>query len=123
MIDLRYEQIFGESGGNDLKAFKTMLPYWLIIALGFYLLPLLIGDTGSAMAILLIALPLICLICALVYGAKHAFHWLFAVGIALLFVPSIFLFYNASAWVYSPGYGVVVAVGNLLGWLLGKVRA
>lgn len=94
---------------------KRMLPYLLVMALDFYLLPFLISDTGTAMLILLIAVPLICVACSAVYGAKNGFHLLFCLLVAILFVPTIFVFYNSSAWIYVIGYGIAAIVGNALG--------
>lgn len=97
---------------------KKMLPYLMIMVLDFYLLPFLIGDTGSAMVMLLAVVPLICLICAAIYGVKYGFNLLFCGLVTMLYVPTIYIFYNASAWVYVIGYGVVVIIGNALGIFL-----
>lgn len=105
-----------------MNLWKKMLPYLLIIAGGFYLLPLLIRDTGSAMVVLLILVPAICLLSSVFYGVKNSFHWQFCVMVALLFVPSVFLFYNASAWVYIIGYGANALIGNLIGSIFSKKR-
>jgi len=37
--------------------FRFVFPYLLVIIIDFYILPLLIRDTGSAMIMLLIILP------------------------------------------------------------------
>lgn len=93
------------------------LPYLLVILLGFYWLPLLIVDTGSAMMLLLVIIPLICFLCSCVYGARHSFNFFYAMIVAVLFIPSIFIFYNTTAWVYSLGYGIISLIGNLVGAL------
>ena len=103
-----------------MKNVKDMLPFLGIIGLDFYLLPIVIKDTGSAMLMLLIVVPLICFICSLVYGLKKPFSIVYSVIVAFLFVPSIFIFYNSSAWVYSIGYGIIALAGSVLGMLLSK---
>ena len=100
-----------------MNVFKRMLPYILVILIAFYLLPLLMRDTGTAMAVLLLFIPLVCFVCSLVYGVMESFHWQYALMTAILFLPSIFLYYNSSASVYSVGYGVLALIGNLLGAL------
>ena len=82
-----------------MKKLKSMLPYLLVIVLDFYLLPFLIKDTGSAMMMLLVVVPLICFVCSLSYGINNSFNWLYAMIVAVLFAPTILIFYNSSAWV------------------------
>ena len=105
-----------------MRKAKRMLPYLGIILLSFYLLPLLMRDTGSSMIILLVFIPAICLACSVVYGIRNSFNLFYAFTVAILFAPSVFLYYNASAWVYILGYGVTALAGNALGMLFYKVR-
>ncbi|MEF9973887.1 MAG: hypothetical protein RR893_08160 [Clostridia bacterium] len=86
-----------------------------MIALDFYLLPLLISDTGMAMILSLVAMPLICLGCATVYGAKNGFSLLFCALVAMLYASTLPIFYNSSAWIYIVCYGLAAAVGNAAG--------
>lgn len=97
---------------------KKILPYVLILIFNFYALPFLIQDTGSAIAMLLILIPFICLVCSFVYGAKRGFSIFWPLAVAILFVPTIFIFYNPSAWIYALGYGITALIGNGLGALL-----
>lgn len=105
-----------------MRAVKKVLPFVFVILLDFYALPLLIHDTGSAMVLLLVLMPLVCFIVSSVYGARNGFHFLFAFLAAALFVPSIFIFYNSSAWVYCVAYGVITLLGNAAGMLFGKKK-
>ena len=97
-----------------------MLPYWGIILVVFYLLPIVIQGMGSAMLILLIAIPVICFVCALLYGTKNGFNIIFPIVVGLLFIPSLFIFYNETAWVYSVAYLVISLIGNLIGMEIGR---
>ena len=99
---------------------KKMLPYLIIIILDFYLLPLLIKDTGTAMMMMLIVIPLICFVCSGVYGIRNSFNLFYALIVAILFVPSIFIFYNSTAWVYVLEYGIVALAGNAIGMMFYK---
>ena len=94
----------------------------LILAADFFLLPLLIQDTGSAMVIMLALSPLIVFIAAACSGLWAGFDWRLAVVTAVLFTPSIFRYYNESAWVYAPGYAAVAQGANALGAWLRKSR-
>ncbi len=101
-----------------MEKLRKMLPYLLIIIFAFYILPLLIKDTGSGMLILLIGIPIICFIVSFIYGIKNSFNWLFSIFIMMLFVPSIFIYYNESASVYIIIYGVISIIAQFIGSLL-----
>lgn len=94
---------------------KGELPFFGVLLLDFYLLPLLMRDTGSAMLLLLVLMPLVCLGTAAVRTAKKGFCPWFALGAALLFAPCVPLFYNATAWVYCPAFGVLALLGSFAG--------
>lgn len=100
----------------------ALLLFALILAADFFLLPLLIQDTGSAMVIMLAVSPLIVFIAAACSGLWAGFDWRLAVVTAVLFTPSIFRYYNESAWVYAPGYAAVALGANALGAWLRKSR-
>lgn len=104
------------------RSLKPMLPYLVILAADFYLLPFLIRSTGAAMILLLIVMPLICLVSSIVYGFRHAFNIVFVVLVIILFIPSIFIFYNASAWIYALAYGIIALIGNLAGMTILRLR-
>lgn len=103
-----------------MKKIKKMLLYLIIMTLAFYLLPLLIIDTGSGMFILLLVIPIICLIVPFIYGIRNSFNLLFTLLVMLLFAPTIFIFYNKSASVYIVAYGMITLTGNFLGSLFHK---
>lgn len=98
-----------------MEKLKEMLPY-LLINLGiFYLLPTLMKDTGSAIIILLILMPLGCFLTSLAYGVKSSFSWPYPNFVMLIFIPSIFIFYNESAMVYVFVYGFISLLGSFVG--------
>ena len=105
-----------------MQKLKPMLPYLGIILVVFYLLPIAIKGMGSAMLILLIAIPVICFVCALLYGIKNGFNIILPIVVGLLFLPSLFIFYNETAWVYSIAYLVISLIGNLIGMVSYKNR-
>ena len=102
------------------KKSKKMLAYWLIIIFAFYILPLLIKDTGTGMLILLIGIPVICFTISLIYARKNSFDWIFSIFIVLAFIPSIFIYYNESAGIYTLVYGILSIIGQFIGHLMGK---
>ena len=105
---------------NLEKTLKSLIPYGSILLLTFYVLPKLISDTGSAMFVLLSLLPLICFSASIHYGYRHGFNILYPILVVLLFAPTIWIYYNSSAWVYAPAYAVLALIGAVLGNSLRK---
>ena len=95
----------------------NLSPYLLVLAVDFYLLPLLAQNTGAAMLLMLCVMPLVALVIGVAYGLRRGFSIWLAVIALLLFIPTIFIYYNASAWVYPLFYALLVLVGNLIGRL------
>lgn len=102
--------------------FRFVLPYLLVLIIDFYVLPLLIRDTGSAIIMVLIILPFVCFASSVFYGVRHSFHLSYALTVAILFISSLFIYYNISAWIYSLIYGIIALAGNLTGYLLRKIQ-
>lgn len=94
---------------------RELLPYLLMLAADFYLLPLLIRDTGTAMVLTLCAMPVAAFAAGVACGVRQGFRPLLAAAAAVLFLPTLPLYYNLSAWVYAPVYGAVVLLGCGLG--------
>jgi len=104
---------------NKLAA---LLPYLGVLALDFYLLPFLIHDTGMGMLLLLGVMPLIAFIAAIICGLLNGFCLLLPIAAFILFLPTIFIYYNSSAWIYAVAYAVIVLIGNGLGRAFYKKR-
>ena len=88
--------------------------YYLIIFIAFYLVPILIKDTGSGMFILLIVIPLITLITSIIYGLRNTFDFIYPLIVAILFIPTLFIYYNTSALVYVIAYSMIAVIVELL---------
>ena len=95
----------------------NMLPYLIVLSVDFYLLPVAAQNTGAAMLLMLCVMPLVALVIGVAYGLRRGFSIWLAVIALLLFIPTIFIYYNASAWVYPLFYALLVLVGNLIGRL------
>lgn len=100
------------------KRLVSIIPYAIILAIDFYLLPRLIIDTGVGMFMMLYVMPLIALLCSVIYGVRQGFNLLLPVTAMILFVPSMFIYFNETAWVYVIVYGIVTLVGNGIGKVL-----
>ena len=99
------------------KHILPLLPCLAVLTALFYLLPLLTRDTCGAMVLMLCVTPLAADLTGLVHGLRRGFSILLPLAALLLFLPTIFLFYNSSAWVYAPAYALIVLIGNGAGKL------
>lgn len=104
------------------KDVALTLPYVAILVIDFYLLPFLAKDTGTAILFMLCIMPLIAVVSSIAYGARNGFHIVLPVAAVLLFIPTIFIHYNISAWVYAIVYGVATLVGTGIGAIFYKKR-
>lgn len=98
---------------------KTIfLPYASVLAAAYYLLPLLMKDTGSAMFILLACMPLIVFVSSFLCCRRHRFQWVMIVLTFVLFLPSTYFYFNTTALGYSVFYAIVSAAGCFAGEFL-----
>ncbi|MCG0275388.1 MAG: hypothetical protein L5655_04370 [Thermosediminibacteraceae bacterium] len=95
-----------------------MFPYLLVLILAFYGLPLLGSDTGFFMGSLLFVTPAICFLTSLAFTIKNNFTWYFPIIVAILFVPTVFIFYNSTASIYIVFYTVISIAGCFAGYAL-----
>jgi len=109
---------------------KKQLWYILALLVLFYAVPLIyflpslndIFITSLSASMLLLYNPAAILAISAVYGFKHRFKWYFLLMVPVLFVPSVFIFYNGSALIYGLFYEVFCVAGLGLGVLLGLGR-
>ena len=99
------------------KHIIALILFIFALALFFYLAPLLINNTGAAILMLLILFPTVVFICSLLYAAFYGFSPLTAPITAVLFIPTVFIFYNSSAWIYTVAYAVISLLGCVIGRL------
>ncbi len=92
-----------------------LLPYVLALCVDFYLLPLLMRDTGAAMFLMLCVMPLAAFLTGAACGVRRGVRLLLPAAALVLFLPTLPLYYNYTAWVYAPAYAVVVLLGMALG--------
>lgn len=99
---------------------RALFPYLLALVIDFYLLPMLGLDMAMAALMLLCVIPLLAFAVGAVYGLRNGFLGYLAAAAGLLFLPTIRLYYNASALVYAPLYAAVVLAGTGAGCLFHK---
>lgn len=87
------------------------------LLLNYYLLPVLMIDTGSGMFILLFLMPALTLGLSYGYGRNFGFNLVYSVLVAILFLPTIWIYYNESAMIYLYINGILSLLGQALGRL------
>lgn len=87
----------------------------MVNVITFYLLTLLIKDTGSAMFILLFAIPVITFVNAIICGSKNSFDILYPLLVMVIFVPYVLIYMNESATIYIFIYGAISLIGYFVG--------
>lgn len=103
-----------------MEKFMKIIPYLFVQLLIFYFIPIVIKDTGSAMFTMLVMIPILSFITSLILGYRDKLQPLFPLCVMIVFIPSIYLFYNESAWIYILVYGIISFVGNLIGSIISK---
>ena len=66
------------------------------------------------MVVMLMIIPLVCLVTSIFYGIRNGFDFWYILIVAIMFIPSIFIFYNYTAWVYVVAYTIIASLGILI---------
>lgn len=100
----------------------ALAPYLAVLAADFYLLPLLMVDTGSAMLLMLVVMPVIGFVTGVLCGALRGFEPLLALIALILYLPTLPRYYNWTAWPYAVAYFLILPAGMAVGRLSLKKR-
>ena len=103
-----------------MDKFKKNLIFYILLIIDFYVIPWFIKDTGSAMIVMLGIIPMVCFVTSMMYGIRNGFDFWYVFIVAILFIPSIFIFYNSSAWIYVVVYAGIALLGTFIALPLRK---
>ena len=84
----------------------------------FYIFPLFAGPTDAIGMVILILLSTLLLSMILASISDKKVKYLYPIVISILFIPSVFIYYNESALVHSLWYLVISIIGILFGTLI-----
>jgi len=87
----------------------------------FYIFPLFAGPTDAMGMVFLIIVATSVLSIIIGSISNEWIKFLYPVAIAVIFIPSVFIYYNESALIHSVWYLVVSAVGLLVGTIIHKL--
>lgn len=87
----------------------------------FYIFPLFAGPTDAIGMVFLILLATFILSIIIGIISKEKIKYIYPVVTAILFIPSIFIYYNESALIHSMWYLIDSAIGIVLGTIINKI--
>ena len=103
------------------KYLKEIIIFLLQIFI-FYILPLFAGPTDIMGLVFLMLLSTFLLSLIIGIISKNKIKYYYPVSVALLFIPTIFIYYNESALIHSIWYLVISLIGFLIGMILNKLN-
>lgn len=101
-----------------MKKFIKEIIILIIQLFMFYIFPLFAGPTDAMGMVFLIWLSTIILGLLVVIISANKIKYLYPIVIAILFIPSIFIYYNESAFIHSLWYLVSSSIGMLIGSII-----
>ena len=104
-----------------MKRYLKEIVILLIQLFMFYISPLFAGPTDAMGMVLLIILATLLLSIIIGVISKEKVKYLYPIIIAILFVPSVFIYYNESALIHSVWYFVISTIGLLIGTIIHKL--
>ena len=87
----------------------------------FYIFPLFAGPTDAMGMVFLIWLSTMFLAIIITIISSKKVKYFYPIVIAILFIPSVFIYYNESALIHSIWYLVISSVGLILGTIIYKL--
>lgn len=106
-----------------------MKKYWkesiilLIQLFMFYLFPLFAGPTDIMGMVFLMLLATLLLSFAMGIVSKSRIKYAYPAMIALLFIPTVWIYYNKTALIHAGWYLVIAFIGLVLGLVVRKIFA
>lgn len=89
----------------------------------FYIFSLFSGSTDAMGMVLLIILSTFGLSFVLSCISKNRIKYLYPVIISILFIPSVFIYYNESALIHSVWYLVISSIGMIIGLIINFISS
>ncbi len=104
-----------------MKRYRKEIVVLIIQLAMFYVFPLSAGPTDAMGMVLLIWLSTILLGMILAVNSNNKIKYFYPVAIAILFIPSVFIYYNSSALIHAIWHFVGAAIGVSIGWIIRAV--
>ena len=105
-----------------MKKYKKELIIILSQLFMFYIFPLFAGPTDAMGMVFLIWLSTIVLAILITNISDKKIKYLYPIIISILFIPSVFIFYNESALIHSLWYLISSSIGILIGIVINILK-
>lgn len=103
-----------------MKNYLKEIIILLIQLFMFYIFPIFTGPTDAMGMVFLIWLSTIVLGLVVAIISNKKIKYLYPIVISILFIPTVFIYYNESALVHSLWYLVSSSIGMILGTIINK---
>ena len=104
-----------------MKKYLKEIIILLIQFFMFYIFPLFAGPTDAMGMVLLILLATLFLSLTITIISKEKIKYIYPIVAAIIFIPSVFIYYNKSALIHSLWYFVSSLIGTIVGVIINKV--
>ncbi len=104
-----------------MKRFIKEIIIILIQIFMFYVFPLFAGPTDAMGMVLLILITTFVLSIIIGVVSKEKLKYIYPLVVAIIFIPSVWIYYNDSALIHSLWYLVDSVIGLIIGSVIFKV--
>ena len=104
-----------------MKKYLKEIIILLIQLFMFYIFPLFAGPTDAMGIVFLIIITTFLLSSILGIISKNKYKYLYPLIVAIIFIPSIFIYYNSSASIHSVWYLIDSTLGLIIGLIIVKI--
>lgn len=102
------------------KVWKEIIIF-LIQLFMFYIFPLFAGPADAMGMVFLILVVTFILSIVIASVSKEKWKYFYPVIVSIIFIPSVFIYYNDSALIHAVWYFVDSAAGLLIGTIIYKI--
>lgn len=101
-----------------MKKYLSEIIILLIQTFMFYIFPIFQGPTDAMGLVFLLILTTFILSIINTCISKYKYKYFYGIITSLIFIPSIFIYYNESAIIHSIWYLIVSYIGIFIGFIL-----
>lgn len=104
-----------------MKKYLVEIIIFILQAFIFYLLPMCMGNIGAIGMVFLLLFLTFTLSIIIGSISKNKSKFIYPIIVSLMFIPSMFIYYNESALIHSIWYLAVSSIGLLVGAIIYKL--
>lgn len=104
-----------------MKKYLSEIIILTIQILMFYIFPLFAGPTDAMGMVLILLITTLILPVILGSISNNKVKYLYPIVISIIFIPTVFIYYNESALIHAIWYLVISEIGMILGTIINKL--